>query len=101
MGGGVFSRNPPEHSAVGQARSARVVEPEDAADQLARGVQARDRLAVGADHPRVGIDLQAAERERDAAGHRVGLERRGIQGVCPTGFIYSLIFPSSSVFYIG
>src|SRR5687767_10952715 len=77
-----------EHRAVGESRAAGIVEPEDPAHQLARGVQALDRLAVGIDHLRVRVDLQAAEAERDAAGDSVGLERRRVQRVRPIGFIY-------------
>lgn len=34
----------------------------------------------------MGIDLQAAEGERDAAGNRVSPIRRPVEGVCPVGF---------------
>src|SRR5688500_6261783 len=76
-----------EHRAVGQAGAARVVEPEDAAHQLARSIEALDRLAVGIDHLRVGVDLQAPETEGDPAGDSVGLERRRVERVGPIGFI--------------
>src|SRR5688572_13699564 len=66
-----------EHRAVGEPRAAGVVEPEDPAHQLARRVEALDRLCVGVDHLRVGVDLQAAKAERDATSDSVGLERRG------------------------
>src|SRR5215468_2072694 len=48
--------------------AAGVIEIEQAADQLARGVEAADRLALGVDHARVGVDLEAAEGEGNAAG---------------------------------
>ena len=41
-----------EHRAGAQARAARIVEVEDAADQLARRVEAGDRLVVGVEHLR-------------------------------------------------
>src|SRR5258706_15311695 len=69
------ARDPAEHRAVSQPGPAGIVEPEDAADQLARGVEARNRLAVGREHLRIRVDLEAAEAERDAAGYRVGFER--------------------------
>src|SRR5829696_1148404 len=70
-----------EHRTVGEPRAAGVVEPENSTHQLARGVEALDRLAVGVDHLRVGVDLQAAEAERDATGDSVGFERRGVQRI--------------------
>src|SRR5687768_18581023 len=57
-----------EHRAVGEARAAGIVEPENPAHQLTRGVQALDRLSVGVHHLRVRVDLQAAEAERDEIG---------------------------------
>jgi hypothetical protein len=68
--------DPAEHRPGHQAGAAGVVEIEEPADQLARGEQAGDRRAVGADHRRSVVDLQAAEGEGDAAGHGIGLERR-------------------------
>src|SRR4051794_29836880 len=80
--------NPAEYRAVSESRTTRIVEPEDAAHQLAGGVQAADQLAVRVDDLPVGVDLQAAEAERDAAGYRVGLEWRRVQRVGPIAFIY-------------
>ena len=78
--------DPPEHRAGHQAGAARIVEVEQAAHQLARRVQAGNRMAVGIDDAALGIDLEPAEREGHPAGHRVGLERRLIDGVRPVRF---------------
>src|SRR3954468_11954418 len=59
----------PEHRARGQAGAARIVEIEDAADQLAGGVEARDRLVIHVHHLALIGDAQATEGEGDAAGH--------------------------------
>ncbi len=75
-----------EHGARHQARAARIIEVEQAADQFARRIKAADRLIVGIEHLAVGIDAQAAERKRDAAGDRVALERRRVDGVRPIAF---------------
>src|SRR5262249_19793750 len=64
--------NAAEHGAGHQAGAARIVEIEDAADQLAGGVEAGDRVHVAVDHlAGVGIDAHAAEREADAAADLV------------------------------
>src|SRR3990170_3405194 len=72
-----------EHRTVGEPGAAGVVEPENAAHQLARGIESLDRLAVGTDHFRVGVDLQAAETEGDPASNCIGLEGRSVQRVRP------------------
>src|SRR5205814_4613641 len=66
----VVSRDAPEDGAISEPGTAGIVEPEDAADELACGVEPPDRLAVGAQHLRIGVDLQSAEAEGDAAGDR-------------------------------
>ena len=78
-------RQTAEHRAGHQPGAARVVEIEQAADQLARRIQARNRLQVGVEHsPR---HRSAGRRsEGDAAGHLVGLERRRIERVRPVRF---------------
>ena len=58
-----------EHRAVGESGAARVIEIEDTADQLACGIQAGNRFAVGRQYPRLGIDAQAPEGEGDAASN--------------------------------
>ena len=64
-----------------QARAARIVVMEEAADHLAAGEEARDRPPVGADHLRAIVDLEPAERKRDAAGDRIG-ENGGVSSFC-------------------
>src|SRR5712671_4120095 len=71
----------------GEAGSAGVVEVEDSAHQLSRGIEARYGIAVGGDHLRVGVDAQAAEGEGDPAGHRVGFEGRRVDGVRPVRLV--------------
>src|SRR5258708_31553283 len=58
-----------EHRAGHQARAARIVEVEQAADQFAGGIEAADRLGVGVEHFAVGVDAKPAEGEGDAPGH--------------------------------
>src|SRR5687768_18017439 len=95
------SCDPAEHRAVGQPGAAGVVEPEDAAHQLARSIEALDRLAVGIDHLRVGVDLQAAEAEGNPAGDGICLERRRIQRVGPVGCVDRQIIRATTVLYGG
>src|SRR5262245_48617335 len=76
-----------EHRAVGKARTARIVEPENPSHQLAGGVEAGDLPTVGIEHLAVRVDLQAAEAEGDAAGHRVGFEWSCVQRVGPVRLI--------------
>src|SRR5258706_249483 len=95
------ARDPAEPRAVGQPGPAGIVEPEDAADQLARGVETGNRLAVGRDHLRIRVDLQAAEAERDAAGHSVGFEGRRVDGVRPVGLVDSQVSRAPAVLHVG
>src|SRR6266516_1412046 len=81
------SGDAPEDRPVGEAGSARVVEIEDSTHKLSRSIEARDRLAIGRDDLGVGVDAQAAEGEGDAAGHRVGCARRGIEVVGPVRLV--------------
>src|SRR5262245_40412599 len=62
-----------EHRIAGLAGAGRVVVKKQA-DNIARGKQALDRLVAGVDHPRLRIDLDAAEAESDAARDRIGAE---------------------------
>src|SRR5436190_13151769 len=82
-GAGRSAGDAAEHGAVGEARAARIVEIEDAANHLARGVQTGDRRAVGIDDACAGVDLDAAEGEGEAAGDGIGLERRLLDGDGP------------------
>src|SRR4029077_4990489 len=85
---GAVAGDAAEHAAGHQAGAARIVEVEDAADQLARRVEAGDRIHVAVDHlAGVGVDAHAAEREADAATDLVGLERRLIDGIRPVRLV--------------
>src|SRR3984957_12087056 len=77
----------PEHRAGHQARAARIVEIEQAADQFARGIEAADRLIVGVEHFAVGVDAQAAEGKCHAASHGVALIGRRIERVGPIALV--------------
>ena len=65
-----------EDRSIGQSGATGVVEIEDAADHFARRVEPRNRLELGVEDLRIGVDPQPAEGERDAAGDLVRLERR-------------------------
>src|SRR6516225_3729039 len=78
--------NPAEHSARHKAGAARIVEIENATDELACGVQPRDGTAVSVNDASLGVNLQPAKRKSDAAGHGVSLERRCVYGVGPVRF---------------
>src|SRR5688572_2397346 len=72
-----------EHRAVGEARAAGIVEPENPADQLTRGVEAGNGFSIRTQDLCVGVDPQAAETERDAAGDCVRFEWRCVERVGP------------------
>jgi hypothetical protein len=55
-------------------------------DDIARGEQAADRAVCSIKHLRVGVDLQSAEGERDAAGNGIGPVGRLVDGIGPVGF---------------
>src|SRR5262245_55477028 len=63
-----------EHRARGQAGAAGIVEVEQPAHKLARGIEPADRLVVGVEHLGIVVDSQAAEGEGNAAGHRIAFE---------------------------
>src|SRR5580698_6108429 len=69
-----------------QARPARIVVMKEAANHLAASVQPRDRLPVGADDLRAIVDLEPAERKRDAARNRPCRKRRRIEFLRPVRF---------------
>src|SRR5690606_27664141 len=72
-----------EYSPACEARPARIIEIENPSDEFARRMKASDGYAIRGQDPRVGVDAQSAERKGDAAGHRIGFERRGIDRVGP------------------
>ena len=90
-----------KYRAVHQAGAAGIVEIEDPADQFAGRKQAGDRRAVSVDDARAGVDLQAAESEGEPAGHRIGLERRLIDGVGPIRFRNSKAAGAAAVLDVG
>src|SRR5262245_10635313 len=63
-----------EHRIAGLPGAGRVVVKEQP-DDVAGCEQPLYRLAAGIDHARLGVDLDAAEAERDAARDRIGAER--------------------------
>src|SRR5947207_6890268 len=95
------ARDAPEPGAVRESRAAGIVEPEDAADELARRVEAADGLAVRVDHLRFSVDPQAAEAEGDAAGHRVGLEGWRVERVGPVGLVDFQPFGTAAILDVG
>src|SRR5262249_37432061 len=84
---GRSARDAAEHRARGQAGAAGIVEIEQSPDQFAGGIEAADRLVVGIEHFGVGGDAHAAEGEGEAAGHRVALERRLVDGIRPVALV--------------
>src|ERR1700757_2444079 len=81
------ARDAAEHRARGQAGAAGIVEIEQSPDQFAGGIEAADRLVVGIEYFGVGGDAHTAEGKGEAAGDRVALERRLIDGVRPVALI--------------
>src|SRR3546814_6673583 len=83
-GGGSHPGGAAEDAACGQPGAARIVEIEQAADELSGGEKAGHRREVGVEHLRgLGIDPQAAEGEGDAAADLIGFERRLVDGMGP------------------
>ena len=60
---------------------------EEQPDHVAGGKEALDRVVPGIEHPSLGIDLDAAERERHAAGDAIGAERRLVDGIGPVRLV--------------
>src|SRR5690606_28161755 len=68
--------------------AARIVVIEDPAHELAGGIESLDAVArLVLDLSALRIDLEAAEAEGDAAGDRIGFERRLVQAVRPVGLV--------------
>src|SRR5258708_24308225 len=94
------SRETTEQRARHEAGTARIVEVVQAADHLAGAEQPGDARKRHVEHLPVGrIDAQAAERERDAAGCRIRLERRRIERLRPVRFRRIDAERSASVLY--
>src|SRR3974377_679861 len=84
---GPAPRDAAEHGTRSQPGTAGIVEIEQPAHQLSRRVQAADRLVVGVEDFGVRGNPQSAESEGEAAGHRVALKWRRIDGVRPVAFV--------------
>src|SRR5256886_6140029 len=72
-----------EHGARHEAGAAGVVVVEEPAHQLTGGVESADRPGFAVQHAALGGDVQAAERERDARGHRVADVGRLVERLRP------------------
>src|SRR5205085_10308029 len=59
---------------------------EEQADDIARRIQAPDRLLQNVQHLRLRTDLDPAKGEGDAAGHGIGPKRRHRNRIGPIGF---------------
>src|SRR5579872_1292563 len=76
-----------KHRTRHQARAARVVVIEEAADQLPGRVQAGDRLLRHIEHPPVGVDPDAAKGKGDTAGRAERLVGRLFERHRPVGLL--------------
>src|SRR5438105_6756120 len=75
--------HPSEDGAGHEAGAPRIVLVEEPGGELPARVEPPDLLAGGVHDLRAGRDLEAAERERDAARHRKAEVRRGVQPLGP------------------
>src|SRR5262245_8192113 len=73
--GRAASRDTPEHSPTHQASGAGIIEVEQTAEHFSGREQPRNHAMLRIQDLRFGRDLEAAEGEGDAAGHRIGFER--------------------------
>src|SRR5262249_30071767 len=90
-----------EHRACHQSGPARIIEVEQAADQLAGRIETADRLIVGIEDLAVGGDAQAPEGEGDAAGHRIGLVGRRVERVRPVALVDGEPFGAPAILDVG
>src|SRR2546426_277768 len=81
--GGAAAGAAADRGARHEAGAAGVVVVEEPAHQLAGGVESADRPAFAVQHAALGGDVQAAERERDARGHRVADVGRRVERLRP------------------
>src|SRR5436190_17708859 len=77
-----------EHGAGSEPGASGIVEIEQSADQLAGGIKAADGLVIGIENFAIGSDAQPAERKGHTASHRISLEWRLIDGVCPVALVH-------------
>src|SRR5262245_48669548 len=80
---GVVTCDPPEDGTGGEPRATGIVAVEEPTDHLAGGVEAADGCPGRVEHPGVPVNVDSAEGERDPAGDRVPVERRGIERLRP------------------
>src|SRR3954471_17302223 len=77
-----------EHSAGHQAGTARIVEIEYPAHELAGRIQAWNWIHIGINHlAAIRVDSHAAEGERQPAADLIALERRLLDGVRPVRLV--------------
>src|SRR5262245_48436208 len=74
-----------KHRIAGLAGAGWVIVKEEP-DDVAGGKQALDRLVAGVDHPRLGVDLDAAEAEGDTTRDGIGAEGPFHDRHCPVRF---------------
>src|SRR5690349_2390334 len=77
---GAGTGDPAEDGTIHQAGTAGIVEVKNAADQLTGGKQTRDPRTISVDHACVGVDLEPAEGECNAARHRIRFKWRLVDG---------------------
>ena len=77
------SRQAAEYRALHQTRPAGVIIEKRSAGDFSRGKESADHIAAGVFDLAFFGDADAAEGKRDAAGHREGVIRRGVQALGP------------------
>src|SRR5215472_5323074 len=81
-----------------EAGATRIVEIEQAAHELASGVEAGNRLLRGVEHVSVGVDAQAAKGEGDTTSRAIRLVGRFLQRHRPVGFFDLQPFGRAPIF---
>ena len=84
VGGGHSPCYTTEDQTSGDARAANVVVVEGPQD-IPSGIEARYDVALSVEDLSVAVYLQASKAHGNAAGYRIGNERRGIDLQCPVG----------------
>src|SRR3546814_513793 len=99
--GSLSSGDSPKYGSGHQARTSRIVEVVEPTNELASGIQPRQRRVLDVEHPSRGIDLEATEGEGDPAADRIGFERRLFDRVGPVGLVYSKSFGPPTILDVG
>ena len=86
-----------EDCAVGQPRAPWIVEIEDATDHFAGCIESANWLAADVEDARLLVDLEAPERERDAARDGIGFEGRFIESIGPICLIDTKVASPSAI----